>query len=152
MTHKATVRVYEKLDDVRFSSHSAAAEEVVLWLQDDIGRHWSSFERVRKQLGSTAPPAVGYLGTGNAHTVRATDSFLVIENEYVEGHKVLLTRAQLLVAMDLYRECVSTYDKDQTVLMPEFTVEFEEEGAAALQRYIDTGLPLGLRDFELKYD
>ena len=85
----------------------------------------------------------GYQGTGNTHSVMATDEWVFIECEYLDNQKVLLTRQQVTDALEQYRLFLNSDYKSNKIIPTPFIVEYEAEGEEALNRYLEAGGSLG---------
>ena len=121
------------------------AKEIAAWLTDDLSRGQDSINDWLEQFSALATGEIagGYLGTGNAHHVRTVGEYVLLECEFVDDLKVLLTRAQVVDALQKYSAFLAADAGVQTVPPPTFEVEFETDGDAALDRYLDAGGKLG---------
>lgn len=87
--------------------------------------------------------ASGYQGTGNAFSVMVQDSLVFLECEHYEEHKVIMTVEQAISALKKYKSFLDSRDNFSQETPPPFEVEYEAEGQAALDRYLETGGSLG---------
>ena len=121
------------------------AKEIAAWLSDDLSRGQDSINDWLEQFAAVAAGEIagGYLGTGNAHHVRTVGEYVFIECEFVDELKVLLTCEQAVAALQKYSAFLAADTGGQTAPPPAFEVEFEDDGGAALERYLDAGGKLG---------
>lgn len=121
------------------------AKEIAAWLTDDLPRGQGSINDWLEQFSAIAKGEIagGYLGTGNAHHVPAVGKYVLLECEFVDDLKVLLTFEQVVDALRKYSAFLAADAGVQTAVPPTFEVEFEAECDAALVRYLDGGGKLG---------
>jgi hypothetical protein len=130
----------------RVGSSVAGAKEIAAWMSDDLPRGQDSINDWLEQFSAVARGEVeeGYLGTGNAHHVRVVGGHLFIECEYVDDLKVFLTYAQAVDALQKYSAFQAADVGDPATPPATFEVEFEADGDAALDRYLEAGGKLGM--------
>lgn len=122
------------------------ASEIAAWLADDLVTGVKSIEFWIEKLKSIANKKAeeGYLGSGNAHHVRAIDGFVFLECQFVDEMKVLLTYAQAIDALEQYEVFLKEETGDSISAPQPFEVEYESIGEEALDRYLAAGGKLGL--------
>lgn len=121
------------------------ASEITAWLSDDLPRGNNSITYWLDKFNAIATSEIeaGYLGTGNAHHVRAIGGFVFLECQFDDEMKVLLTHEQIISVLQNYRVFVSDDCGDPAHMPPPFEVEYEASGEEALDRYLEAGGKLG---------
>lgn len=145
---KTTMSVMWDSDAKRheITSAVAGAKEIAAWLSDDLPRGKASIDAWLKQLADVAAGKIegGYLGTGNAHHVRAMGDLVFLECEFVEEMKVLLTYKQVVEVLEKYSDFLDAEVGNIEFPPPPFDVEYEAVGDAALDLYLENGGKLGM--------
>lgn len=122
------------------------ASEIAAWMSDDLPQGDKSIEYWINKFNAVSNGDIkgGYLGSGNAHNVRAVGKEVFLECQFDDEMKVFLTIKQILSALDNYRNFVCLNSGDQSQKPPPFEVEYEAVGEDAFTRYLNTGGTLGL--------
>ena len=146
MKTKLSVNWNSVLKRYGIGSTVSGADEIAAWLSDDLAAgsrsidHW--IEIFRAVLSGERK--AGYLGSGNAHHVRATERHVFLECIFVDEMKVMMTLEQSMSVLESYRSFVSA-DLNELGTTPEgFWVEYEKSGQEALNCYLSTGFALGI--------
>jgi hypothetical protein len=138
-------------EDIRATPRQGCGvREIAAWLSDDVNSQNSAhmwIERVNAVAEGTAKG--GYLGTGNAHHVRAVGEQVFLECEFAEELKVFMTRAQIVSTLQHYIQFLNSERKNKDYPPNPFEVEYEAEGEEALDRYLATGGALGWTEEEI---
>lgn len=116
------------------------AEAVAGWLGGDLQYSIESVDRWLETCAGLANGQVesGYQGTGNAFSVSATTTVVLLESEYVESQQVCITLGQLTAALREYKEFVERYTEPGFV-PTSFGIEYLAEGEAARALYAERG-------------
>ncbi|UDL04772.1 hypothetical protein [Marinobacter sp. CA1] len=125
--------------------NTVGAKTIANWLGNDIQYSCSSLEEwmvVFSEIGDGRREG-GYLGTGNSHSVMAVSNVIYIECEYNESRKVLMTIAQATCALQEYKEFLGSDCKSRLDKIDHFHIEYEAEGDAALEQYLEMGGEFG---------
>jgi len=122
------------------------AKEIAAWLSDDLTRGQDSINDWITKFNAVATGELegGYLGTGNAHHVRAVGEHVFIECEHADDMKVFLTRAQIVEVLRKYSTFLATDVADASQPPETFEIEFEADRELALDCYLAKGGKLGV--------
>jgi hypothetical protein len=125
----------------------AGASAIAHWLGNDIQYSQVSIDRwITAFLEvSKGGRSEGYQGTGNAFSVFATGTTILLQSEYVEKHKVCMNLEQVSAALERYRSFLSRDYKSPDFQATPFEVEFLAEGNEACECYLENGGVLGVR-------
>lgn len=132
----------------------SGADEVLSWFSDDIQMSASSIKRWIELFNAVANGTHkgGYLGTGNAHHVGAIGEEVYLECDFTEEKKVLMTRTQIISALEHYRAFTESELRNRDREPSPFSIEYEFEGDEALARYSAIGGTIGLTQEEIDED
>jgi hypothetical protein len=120
---------------------SEGAKAIADWLGSDIqyltssARGW--LQTFAEVVNGTRQ--AGYLGTGNAFSVFATEQHILIQSEYVENQKVCLTIEQVSKALVNYIAFLEDDYRNPAYQPLAFEMEYLAEGDAASECYIKNG-------------
>jgi hypothetical protein len=119
----------------------SGAKAIAHWLGNDIQYSIASVDRWLTTFLGIAEGAVskGYQGTGNAFSVFATGSTVLLESEHVESHKVCLNVEQVSAALEQYRMFLTSDYKSPGFQPTPFEVEFLAEEGQATECYLEHG-------------
>lgn len=117
------------------------SKAIAHWLGNDIQYSILSLDRWIAVLSgvSNRIRREGYQGTGNAFSVFATASIVLLESEYVESHKVCLTFSQISTALEQYRVFLMSEYRLPGFRATPFTVEYIADGTDACVFYSSNG-------------
>lgn len=111
--------------------------EIAAWLATDLPTGIDSVNVWINNLtdleNSRSPN--GMFGIGNAHWVLATNNYVFIGTEYVEGQQVLINKEQLLFILRKYKGCLEGIYKDRYNPPEPINVELIAEGQEAIDLY-----------------
>lgn len=117
------------------------AKAVAYWLGNDIQYATSSVDRWLDIFSKIVEgqASEGYQGTGNAFSVFAAGSLVLLESEYAESSKVCLSVEQLSAALGQYRIFLTSDYKSPGFRATPFEVEFLAEADQARNYYLEHG-------------
>lgn len=120
---------------------SSGTKTVAHWLGNDIQFSKSEIARWRQTLTNVASGLVapGYLGTGNAHSVYATKTHVLIESEYVESFKVYMTLEQVEQSLIAYLDFLESDFRNPSFEPAPFDVDFLSECDTARTDFLQSG-------------
>lgn len=146
MRTKLEVRWNPTLKRHGLGSLVEGAKEIAAWMSDDLPRGQDSINDWLEQFNASTKVELegGYLGSGNAHHVRAVGEYVFIECEFANDMKVLLTRMQLVEALRNYSTFLAVDVGDPSLPPEAFEIQFEADGTMALDSYLAKGGKLGL--------
>ena len=133
-----TIRPFKHNGSIHFTSHSRDLGGQVLadWFGNDVVSKKELMRIIHAiNSASKAPEAAGWIWGGNAHNVFVSGESIYIENEYVDAHRVFMTRTQLLTALETFRSFFVNERRDEFFEPIAIEVNFEAEGKMAEKKY-----------------
>ncbi len=119
----------------------SGAKAIAHWLGNDIQYSTLSVDQWLITFSEVAKGTTsgGYQGTGNAFSVFATGSIVLLESEYAESHKVCLNVEQVSATLEQYRMFLTSDYKSPGFQPTPFEVEFLAEEDQACEYYLEHG-------------
>ena len=130
--------------DVNRMNLSLGAHVLASWLSDDVGSKRAAQAFVDRFERLDQISFGGYLGSGNSYHVRVAKGLIFIGNQFVDEQKVLIAVNCIVALLEDYMRFLDDATRGKNFPPQPLLVEFEMDGARAMEFYLSTGFPLGI--------